>query len=108
MRVLDCHDLVASEPRYHITCIERFSLNKDQKASNASTVGRSVSKIAQENFDILCVQLESEAEIYSLSEIHSKMIELVGEINDVDTKWWLKTKLQIKYGEDIMFAEASG
>ena len=36
------------------------------------------------------------------------MIELVGEINDVDTKWWLKTKLQIKYGEDIMFAEASG
>ena len=55
MRVLDCHDLVASEPRYHITCIERFSLNKDQKASNASTVGRSVSNIAQENFDILCV-----------------------------------------------------
>ena len=31
MRVLDCHDLVASEARYHITCIERFSPIKDIK-----------------------------------------------------------------------------
>ena len=36
------------------------------------------------------------------------MIELVGENNDVYPKRWLKTKLQIKYGEHIMFAEASG
>ena len=55
MKVLDCHDLVASEPRYHITCIERFSLNKDQKTSNASTVGRPVCNMEQENFDILCL-----------------------------------------------------
>ena len=43
-----------------------------------------------------------------MSEIYSKMIELVGENNDVYPKRWLKTKLQIKYGEHIMFAEASG
>ena len=30
MRVLDRHDLVASEACLHITCIECFSLNKDQ------------------------------------------------------------------------------
>ena len=36
------------------------------------------------------------------------MIELVGENNNVYTKRWLKTNLQIKYGEHIMFAEASG
>ena len=42
MRVLDCHDLVALEARYHITCIERFSRNKDQKSSNTTTVGRPV------------------------------------------------------------------
>ena len=77
MRVLDGHDLVASEPRYHITCIERFSLNKDQKSSNATTVGRCNDE--QENFDILCKWLEAEAEKDSMSETYSKMIKLVGE-----------------------------
>ena len=43
-----------------------------------------------------------------MSEIYSKMIELVGENNDVYTKQWLEIKLQIKYKEHIMFAEASG
>ena len=57
MRILDCHDLVASEAHYHITCIERFSLNKDQKSS---IYGRPVCNIEQENFDILCKWLESE------------------------------------------------
>ena len=54
MRVLDCHDLVALEACYYITCIERFFLNKDQK----SLVGRSVYNIEQETFDILCKWLE--------------------------------------------------
>ena len=31
MKVLDCHELVASEAPNGITCIERFSFNKDQK-----------------------------------------------------------------------------
>ena len=43
-----------------------------------------------------------------MSEIYSKMIELVGENKDVYTRRWLKTKLQIKHGEHIMHAEASG
>ena len=43
-----------------------------------------------------------------MSEIYSKMIELVGENNDVYTKWWLKTKLKNKYEAQIMFNEASG
>ena len=43
-----------------------------------------------------------------MSEICNKMIEFVGENNDVYAKRWLKTKLKIKYGEDIMFTEASG
>ena len=54
MRALDCNDLVASEARYHITCIESLPLNKDQKTSTGSTVGRPVCNIEQENFDILC------------------------------------------------------
>ena len=39
MRVLDCHDLVVSEAHYHITCIQGFSLNKDQNSGDATTVG---------------------------------------------------------------------
>ena len=44
---------------------------------------------------------------YSMSEIYCKMIELVGENNDVYTKRWLKTKLKNKYEAQIMFNEAS-
>ena len=108
MRVLDCHDLVASEARYHITCTERFSLNNDQKSSNATTVGRPACNVEQENFDILCKWLESEAEIYSMSEIYSRMVELVGENKDIYTKRWPKTKLKIKYREHTMFTKAPG
>ena len=68
-----------------------------QGSNCSNTVGWSVYNIEQENFDIICEWLESEAEIYSMSEIYGKMIELMGENNDVYTKQWLKTKLQIKY-----------
>ena len=44
-----------------------------------------------------------------MSEIYSKMIELVGENNDIYTKRCLKTKLKIKYEEHItMSTEATG
>ena len=69
MIVLDCQDLVASEACYHITCIGRFSLNKNQKSSDATTVGRPVCNAEQESSDILYKWLESEAEIYSMSSI---------------------------------------
>ena len=49
MSVLDCHDSVASDACYHITCIEHVSLNKDQKSTNATTVGRPVCNVEQEN-----------------------------------------------------------
>ena len=101
MRVLDCHDFVASEARYHIACIERFSFNKDQKSSYATTVGQIL-----RNIDILCKWLEPDAETYSIFEIYSKMIAPGGKNDDVYTKRWLKTKLKMKYGERIIFSEA--
>ena len=54
MSALDCHDLVVSDARYNITCIQRFPLNKDQKSSNAITVAWPICNVEQENFDILC------------------------------------------------------
>ena len=88
--------LVASKAR--IPRIEHFSLNKDEKSSYATTVERPVCNIEQENSDSLCKWLELEAEIYSMFEIYSKMIELVGENKDVFTKRW---KLNI---ESILYS----
>ena len=42
-----------------------------------------------------------------MSEIYGKMIELIGENNDVYTKRWLKTKLKVKFEDHVMFTEAS-
>ena len=82
MTYLDCHDLAALEARCCITWIERFSLNKDQKSSYATIVKRHVCNKEQENSDILYKRIESEAEINSMSEIYSKIIEFVEENND--------------------------
>ena len=100
--VLDCHDLPALEACCCITWIERFSLNKDQKSSYATIVKRHVCNKEQENSDILYKRIESEAEINSLSEIYSKIIEFVEENNDVYTKRWLQIKLKVKYWELVI------
>ena len=47
MRVLDCQDLVASEACYRITCIGRFSLNKNQNSSDATTAEQPVCNAKQ-------------------------------------------------------------
>lgn len=107
-RVLDCHDLVAAEARYHTTCIERFSLKVNKTRSNLTSPGRPVSSSGQKHFDAVCEWLETEAEVYSLSEIHRKMIELAGLNDDVYSKSWLETKLIAKYGEHIVFVKAAG
>ena len=58
---------------------------------------RHVCNKEQENSDILYKQIESEAEIHSMSEIYSKIIEFEKENNDVSTKRWLQIKLKVKY-----------
>ena len=102
MTVLDCPDLAALEASCCITWIERFSLNKDQKSSYATIVKRRVCNKEQENSDILYKRIESEAEINSMPEIYSKIIEFVEENNDVYTKRWLQIKLKVKYWELVI------
>ena len=72
-------------------------MNSYQKSSYATIVKRHVCNKEQENSDILYKRIESEAEINSLSEIYSKIIEFVEENNDVYTKRWLQIKLKVKY-----------
>ena len=42
-----------------------------------------------------------------MSEIYSKIIELVRENNEVYKERWLKTMLKVKYIEHVVFNEAS-
>ena len=72
MRLLNINDLVAAEGRYHNNCRQNF-FHKSSKS-----VGRPVNATCDENFNAVCQKLEKEAEVYTLGEIHQKMVDLAG------------------------------
>ena len=55
----------------------------------------------------MCTWLELEGELYSIKELHDKMVE---EANGTETytRRWMKTKLLEKYGDRIFFSEMNG
>ena len=55
----------------------------------------------------LCEWLEEEAELYTLVELHERMIDIAGS-NDVYSVKRLKQKFQDKYKDFIFFAEIQG
>ena len=55
----------------------------------------------------ICLEVQSEAEFYTLQELHTKMKEMAGE-ESIYTSKWLKEKLKDKYGERIYIAEVNG
>ncbi len=61
-------------------------------------------------FKVLCQWLESEAgaELYTLSELHVKMVEFSGNESNVYTIKRLKQKLQEHYKEFIFFSDIEG
>ena len=69
--------------------------------------GRPKSQVCQESFESVCEWLESEAEVFTLGEIHEKMVELAGT-NDVYTQKWLKTQLEEKYKSCIFITSQNG
>jgi hypothetical protein len=81
-RVLACIDLVAAEAVYHDQCFSRFMLKKYLDKRNAGGKHqdgcRHQDKSLMHWFGLLISWLESEsgAELYTLSELHSKMVEL--------------------------------
>ena len=60
-------------------------------------------------FQILCqwLELEADAELYSLTEPHAKMVEFSGG-SDVYTLKRLKQKLHEHYEDFVFFAEVDG
>lgn len=104
-RVINCTDLVQAEARYHDDCRKNFCRLKDNLSSQAGRPTNSVQKI---NFEKLCDWLECESEVYSLTELHEKMIEIAGSDGDVWSRKWMRTKLKEKYGSLLFFTEVAG
>ena len=82
-RLLDCHDLVAVEARYHITCYNKF--RKQAQEIDNSGAGRPVDDAKLNAFSSLCRWLETEgdAEIYSVKELYEQMAELDNSSDDI-------------------------
>ena len=101
-RVLDCHDLVAAEARYHVSCYRKFTKQRQEKDPNFASPGRPVHSTRITALNEVCEWMESEAELYTLQEVHDKMAERAGT-EDLYSKKWLKTKIQERYGNHVIF-----
>lgn len=108
-RLHGCIDLVAAEAIYHSDCYSRFTLMKNLSGTEGKTKGRPEDQEMRHWFEVLCNWLESEgdADLYSLSDLHTKMTEFSGE-SEVYTIKRLKQKLQDRYREFVFFAEVEG
>ena len=104
-RLKSCNDLVAEEAIYHISCMNRFRLH----TNNSNKRGRPLDSTRTENSQRVCqwIEEEGDSELYTLSEVHSKMEELSGG-SECDSKKYLKDKLIEYYGDQIYFAERPG
>ena len=108
-RVINCIDLVHVEARYHRKCFASFSkFTRDTIISpKPKPAGRPKNEETLCNFDKLCEWLESEAELFSMEELHKKSIQLA-VTGEVYGKKWLKKKLKEKYQDFIFFADING
>jgi len=114
-RLEDCVDLVHPEAVYHCYCHTRFFQGRD--LSKTGACGRPEDTVNADAFDNLCdcEWLESSCEdrLYTLDDLQQHMSNYVfdkfGRLPDsVYSTRYLKKKLQMKYGENVYFAEVSG
>ena len=105
-RVLHCHDLVAAEARYHKSCRDKFYFGTD--GESIKSPGRPTNEKCLNNFSLLCEWLESEGEMYSLTEIHKKMMDIAAGDDNVYSQVWLKKKLEERYKLHIFFTDLPG
>ena len=101
-RLSMCTDLVAEEGVYHNLCMNNFRTN----IQTGNKVGRSADLYMLQNFQRVCnwLEEESDSELYTLTELHEKMMELSKESPCYGIKY-LKHKLKEHYGDHIIFSE---
>ncbi|KAG1661213.1 Transient receptor potential cation channel subfamily A member 1 [Nymphon striatum] len=104
-----CNDLVADEGRYHKTCLQRFMADKKSPDPDCGERGRPRDEGMFHWFEMLCIWLEidSDAELHSLKELHDKMSSFAGKESVYCTKRF-KQKLQDRYGNKLYFADVDG
>ena len=83
--------------------------SKSLPDGDASEKGRPVDESMQQWFQMLCIwfEVEADAELHTLQELHNKMAEMAGNDSVYSLKR-LKQKLQEKYKEKLYFAEIDG
>ena len=112
IRVRGCHDLVATDARYHKSCLSVFynvakpwNFGKRGKENTKNVnVGRPEEEQKRCHFDQLCDWMEQEAEPYTVTELHRKMIGMADSESVYSCKW-LKMKLKDKIQRSRLFAE---
>lgn len=108
-KLVNCYDLVHVEAVYHDECRLNFEYkygNPDNPVTLLSP-GRPKCGPKEQNFNNLCDWLEENAELYTLAELHTKMVENSNP-EDVYSSKHLKKKLIDRYKEHIFFSEISG
>jgi len=100
-RVINVHDLVAAEARYHIMYRRSF----ENPLPEYKTPGRPVSSNKTVLFEKACEVLENDMELYSVTEFHTLMSKF-GE--DIYTVKMTKTKLHQKYKDSIQLVTRNG
>ena len=105
-RLSVCTDLVADEAVYHTDCHAKF-FSSDWALVSKENRGRKESTAKLSAFGKMCDWLDQQNELYTLQDLHNKMIEHSGGTDVYGTKR-IKQKLQEKYGDYIFFAEISG
>ena len=93
-RLHGCIDLVAAEAVYPNSCFSRFMLSKQLDGATAKrSRGRPEDQQMGQYFKELCqwLDLEAGSELYTIAELHAKMVEFSGEGDDEVYKAKTKT-----------------
>ena len=102
MRLLSINDLVTAGGRCYKNCRQIF-FHKTSKS-----VERPVNATCDENFNAVCQWLEKEAEVYTLGEIHQKMVDLTCSKENAYSIKWMKKKLKDQYKKHVNSVAADG
>ena len=109
-RLQTCGDLRAADARYHIQCHLNFTTGRGvPSAPNLKSAGRPVVGAMMDIFNDVCQWMEDgDCELFTVGQLHDKMVELSNDRDNVYTVGYLKSLLLKRYGEHIWFASVPG
>ncbi len=108
-RLMATNDVVADKCRYHRNCYKDFC--RECIPSDEAPVkrpGRPTNVHQARNFERLCEWLEIETQLYTVSELHEKMVQISKGTDVYTSNQYLKQQLQVRYGDRIFLADMNG